>query len=753
MKNIFHALLLSSFAVAAHAQTNWTIITDADVKPLAERTIVPAKYRTAHAAADFKAVLFSAPDERNLALQHSMQIVELPMPDGSFERYKVVQSAAMAPELAAKFPNIKTFNVQGIDDPGAFGKLDWTDFGFHAMIRKASGDIFIDPYCRNNTADYISYYTSDFAKEKSRRVQETGVIDWKKEKEKEKTQIEKQGSERVGVCAGEELRTYRLAVACTGEYAQAATGLSNPSTSQILSAVVTTVNRVDGVYETEVAVKLVLIANEEDLLFADPNSDPFSGNDDGGVLIGESQVVIDNLINTADYDIGHTFSTGGGGLAYLGCVCVWGIKASAITGSTSPVGDPYDIDYVAHEMGHQFGGNHTFASATGACSGNGNPDTQVEPGSGVTIMAYAGICDYNDLAPHSIAYFHTINFDEIMNFTTFGDGSNCPVLTATGNHAPVVTAPATYTVPLYTAFTLTGSATDPDGDVLTYQWEETDNGIGGDWNAGDAPYFRSYVPVSDPARMFPKLSVVLSGNYAGTIGEYMPQIDQTLNFRLTARDNKMGGGGLCYADAQVIVDFAGPFAITYPNTTGITWASSSAQTITWNVNFTNIAPVNCTNVNILVSTDGGTTFTMLLANTPNDGTQLITAPLLATTKTTCRIKIESVGNIFFDINDKNFTITAGTTGINEPDAANGLAVSMVPNPFNDELQLSFAGLEREEKTQMRIYDVLGNVVLTDAFSGTDELSKKYDVSFLSRGVYFIELVNTRQRSVSKLMKE
>lgn len=747
------------FALAAlqtlHAQTSgneWTFTSDAQVQPLGERTIVPSKYEVVRLNGDnLKTILFSAPDGKSTRLQNSSSIIDLPMPDGTMEQFRVVQSPVMAPELAARFPQIKTFNVQSIKNPGVYGKLDWTEFGFHAMIRKSSGDFFIDPYCRANVRDYITYNTADFVKKQTSRFIEKDVLK-AKDYEAKKTSAHSVRSERETECVGDVLRTYRLAVACTGEYAQAATGLTTPTTAQILSAVVTTVNRVDGVYETEVAVKMVLISSETTLLFGDPDSDPFTGNDDGSVLIGESQTVIDNRVANSDYDIGHTFSTGGGGLAYLRCVCVTGLKASAITGSSYPVGDAYDIDYVAHEMGHQFGGDHTFAATTGGCNGNGNPDTQVEPGSGVTIMAYAGICDYNDLAPHSIPYFHTVSFYEIVDNITYGDGSTCPVMTFSGNSAPAVTGSATYTIPRGTPFTLTGSAIDPENDSLTYQWEENDIGPAGDWNTGSAPYFRSYVPTSSPSRMFPKLSVVLSGAYTSTIGEYLPSTAQTLYFRLIARDNKMGGGGVCYADSHVILDNSGPLTVTYPNVTGISWPSGSAQTVTWDVNGTNAAPVNCANVNILLSTDGGNTFSTLLANTPNDGSQLIYVPLTSTTINTCRIKVEAVGNIFFDIGNKNFTITAGITGITEY-AGNALLMQVQPNPFNDELQISLSGILKTEKTNLLIYDLLGNVVLRDTYSGEDELVKKYNLSELSKGAYFVELVNGKQRRVEKLLKQ
>jgi len=353
-------------------------------------------------------------------------------------------------------------------------------------------------------------------------------------------------------------------VACTGEYAVAATGSATPTMAQTLAKIITSVNRVDGVYETEVAVRLVLVATETLVVFTNASTDPFNGNNNASTLIGESQSVISSTIGSANYDIGHTFSTGGGGLAGLGVVCINSQKASGITGSPNPVGDPYDIDYVAHEIGHQFAGNHTFNATTSSCGGgNRNASTAVEPGSGVTIMAYAGICgSTNDLAPNSIAYFHAISYDEIVNFTNLNNGNSCAATTSTGNQPPVVTGSGNYFVPKSTPFILTGSATDPDGDALTYSWEETEVGTAGNWNANVKPYFRSYNPVTVPSRLFPIASVVLSGNYASVKGEFVPTSAQNLQFRLTARDNKMGGGGVCYAINTVSVTNAGPLSVT-----------------------------------------------------------------------------------------------------------------------------------------------------------------------------------------------
>lgn len=746
MKKLYVLLAVCSLSIFSLAQNNeriWTNISESKISPKGHREIIPQKYQTFSLdMTSLKSKLASAPWDKITPIDQSNCIISLPIANGQIQSFRVVYAPVMEEPLANAYPQIKTYSIRGIDDVYANGKIDVTEFGFHGMIRSINGDIFIDPFCRGNVSDYISYYVNDFKKDPSQMLPEVGVLD---------NPEYKMG---VGVqsppatCVGANLRTYRLAVACTGEYAVAATGLPAPTVAQALAKIVTTVNRVDGVYETDVAVRMVLVATETAVVFTSGASDPFTGNNNASVLINESQTVCNANIGSANYDIGHTFSTGGGGLAMLACVC-GSSKARGITGSSNPVGDPYDIDYVAHEMGHQFAGNHTFNALTSSCSGNRNASTSVEPGSGITIMGYAGICGTNDLAPNSIAYFHAISYDEIVNFTNLGSGNSCAVTTTTGNNPPVVTAPGTYTVPKSTPFTLTGSATDPNGDPLTYSWEETDPGAaGGNWNSGNKPYFMTYTPTPSPTRMFPKLSVVLSGTLTTTKGEYCPATAQTLNFRLTARDNKMGGGGSCYINQPVIISNAGPFNITYPNLTGVVWAGGSSQTITWNVNGTDISPVSCTNVDVLISYDGGNTFTMLNAGVPNTGTLNITVPTPTATIATCRIKILCPTNIFFDINDKNFTITTAT-GINELSSNNILGLSVSPNPFNETFTVKARNLG--DDATLSITNVLGQVLKKENISGS--LSKEYDFSAYDSGIYFVTLKTKDHQSVARIIKQ
>lgn len=746
----FAAVLFSINLSAQNSDSKlWNPTSEKDINLSGKRQIVPNKYLTYSLALnDLKMQLASAPNERAGDINSSNCIISIPAPNGDIQLFKVVEASIMEAPLAASYPNIKTYSIKGITDLYANGKIDYNEFGFHAMIRSTSGDYFVDPYCLDNTQDYITYYTADFEKPEQDRMQESGPIVYDEVKKKIST-----SENSLAACMGGTLRIYRLAIACTGEYAVAATGNANPTVAQTLAKIVTSINRVNTVYETEIAVRLVLVATETTVIFTNGSTDPFN-NTNASVLIGQSHSVITATIGTANFDIGHTFSTGGGGLAGLGVVCNSTNKGEGITGSSSPVGDPYDIDYVAHEMGHQFRGNHTFNATTSSCSGNRNAPTSIEPGSGVTIMGYAGICgSTNDLASNSIPYFHGTSYDEIVGFLTTGGGSTCGTTSTTANQPPVVTGSSNYVIPVSTPFILTGSATDPNGDPLTYSWEETDPGpSAGNWNSGTKPFFRSYVPTASTSRSFPILSSVLSNNLQGVKGEFLPSTAQTLNFRLTARDNKMGGGGICSANNAITVNAAGPFDITYPNSTGIVWGMGMQQNVTWNVNGTNVAPINTASVNILISYNSGNTFTTLVSNTANDGLELVTVPTLTADIATCRIKIEAVGNVYYDINNPNFTIAANVTGLSEISGVNTLGMNVFPNPFENNFKLAVSALNSNLQTNVVITDVLGKVIKTESYNKVTMLNESIDMSAFDSGVYFITVSNDGKKSTGRVVK-
>ena len=598
--------------------------------------------------------LRSLPTEKTVTNRKATPSIAVPMPDGTTAYFHIWESNVLAPELAAEFPNLKTFTGQGITDPAATIKLDWTEMGLHAQILSSiTGSFYIDPYAQGALTDYISYFVNDLDRPNFN-------CETKPSKVSQDKAILKILSEQ---CVGKQLRTYRLAVACTGEYAKAATGLSTPTVTQTLSTIVTTINQVNGIYEKELAIRLTLIADESKIIFTNPATDPFFNNNNKNILIDESQHVIDSAIGSANYDMGHTFCTASGGLSYLGVCCKAENKAGTASGTPSPTGIAF-VEIVAHETGHSLWATHTFNSEYYPCGGQGTKGSNVEPGSGSTIMSYAGNCAPDILQNFNDFQFHAYSFRQIIINAFAGPASTCGTFTATGNTPPVVNAGGHYIIPKSTPFVLTGTASDADGDALTYSWEEMDYGgpFGYSKNpSGNAPLFRSFLPVNTPVRYFPKLSDVI-GNTT-TIGEILPSYSRTVRFALTARDNQAGGAGVCFDTTSIVIDaIAAPFAITYPSAIGIEWFVNDLRVITWDPSTTAVAPINASMVKIQLSTDGGYTWPVTLLNaTPNDGVEQIQVP--NNTSTQARIRIVAIGNIFYNISNNNFNIKAAPAQI------------------------------------------------------------------------------------------
>ncbi|MBK8564613.1 MAG: proprotein convertase P-domain-containing protein [Saprospiraceae bacterium] len=647
-------LIAIAFSFSLAQTTNpWKFISEAGLTTKSQkRQITPQNYLTASLDVKaMKAMLAKSPLWHTEDAEKVTIIVELPMPDGNFQRFRIYEAPVMHPDLQAQFPDIRSYAGIGIEDPTAYFRGDFTLRGFHGMVSSsAHSTVFIDPYSTEDLDNYQVYYRKDSQKTEPWACHFDEIAhDYKP--------APADPAKMAGDCV---FRNYRLALACTGEYA----AFHGGTVPLVASAMTTTMTRVNGVFEREVSVRMTIVGNNNNIIFLNAATDPYT-NTDGVAMLGQNQTTCDNnaFIGSANYDIGHVFSTGGGGVAGLGVVCSNGNKARGVTGSGAPIGDAFDIDYVAHEMGHQFAGNHTFNSnASSCCGGNRNASTAYEPGSGSTIMSYAGICSPTNVQPNSDDYFHAISVQEMASFVT-GSGNSCSV-NSNVNSAPTASAGLDYTIPRSTPFLLTGVGTDPNpGDVLTYTWEQMDLGAASGTSPTSTqttgPVFRSFKGTTNTSRYLPRL-VDVANNVSPT-WEVLPSVARTLNFRLTVRDNKVGGGG-CTAEDNMVVTVngtAGPFLVTSPNT-AVSWAGGSLQTITWDVASTNTAPVNCANVDVLMSVDGGLTypFTLLVA-TPNDGSQIAAIPNVATTQ--ARIMVRANGNVFYDISNANFTVTTGAS--------------------------------------------------------------------------------------------
>lgn len=572
-------------------------------------------------------------------------LIDLPHPDGKFYEYQVFLNTTMHPGLQAKFPEIRSYDAIATNQSGNVVKLDVTPQGFHAMILSPTeSTIFIDPYSfgGGDIENYIVYYKKDF---KTNKVFNCSFVS-----EENSTDV---GQEDItpkafGTC---ELRTYRLALSASAEY----TTFQGGTVALAQAAQVTTMNRVNGVYERDMAITMVIIPNNDLLIYTNSATDPFT-NGTPNSMITQNQTAVNNAIGSSNYDIGHVFGTNSGGLAGLGVVC-GSQKARGVTGSGAPIGDAFDIDYVAHEMGHQFSGNHSFNNS---CNGNRNNNTAVEPGSGTTIMGYAGICA-PDIQAHSDDHFHGRSLQEIGAFIT-GSSHTCPVKTPLTNTAPTISSTVgTVNIPANTPFALTAIASDDDGNTLTYCWEQINNQISTQAPVATAtggPNFRSISPSTSPTRYFPTIaSQLANGPFTW---EVIPSVSRTMNFRVTVRDNAVGGGCNDHEDVTVTTtSTAGPFLVNYPSTVGISWAVGDTKTVTWSVANTDIAPVACANVNIMLSIDGGVTFTTVLSNTPNDGSQDIVVP--NSPSTTAIIMVICENGTFFDISNNFFEITSGVS--------------------------------------------------------------------------------------------
>ena len=391
-----------------------------------DRQIVPKKYKTFHLdLTELQELLSTAPMRFSAETEVQEPVVlYLPMPNGYMERFQIFDAPIMESGIAAKFPMIHSYAGVGLDDPTASLRFDVTQFGFHGMVISARhSSVFIDPFSKSDTEHYITYYKSDFEKEtpnfKCHVASNDDMID-------DGTGLMDSNANLLlqGDCL---LRTYRLALTCTGEYA----AFHGGDTASVVAAFNTSMTRVNGVYERELNINMVIVDNNEDLIFLNSSTDPYQDGSPGQ-MIGECHDQCVAIIGSANFDIGHIFSTGGGGLAGLGVVCSGGSKGNGVTGTNNPVGDPFDIDYVSHEMGHQFGANHT---QNNSCNRNGS--TAMEPGSASTIMGYAGICNPN-VQNNSDDYFHAISIQEISNYINNGNGDNCPITTDIGNTPPTV---------------------------------------------------------------------------------------------------------------------------------------------------------------------------------------------------------------------------------------------------------------------------------------------------------------------------
>ena len=614
----------------------------------------------------------------------------LPNSNGELHSYDVIEAPSMTKDMQTLYPEIRSFAGNRTNNYSEYLRFSVSPHrGIDATVFNADkGTEIIMAISKNviavyNRSDRKS--KSNFQCNTSETIEDIGHITTQ-----EDNPTNRDANDSV-------LRTFETAISTTGEYTQYHGGTVNGA----LSAINASLTRVNGVYESDFNVTMELVMNTN-IIYTNPVSDPY---DDNPSYNSELSGVLDGQYPSGNgYDVGHLFVQGGnnGNAGCIGCVCRINNsvhKGSAFTSLNAPEGDRFDIDYVAHEYGHQFGANHTWTHA-----GNEGTNVQMEPGSGTTIMGYAGITGATDVEQVSHDNFHSASIEQVINYITT---QSCYDATNTGNTTPTVNAGQDLTLPIGTPFRLSGTASDPDGDTLTYTWEQFDENNSADQypNENDTdnnhPIFRCYPVENTPTRVFPAMDRLLNTDVNGYLWEKVPLVARNADFRFTVRDNKAGGGNNDHDDMRVTwLANRGPFDVTSQSASGIIWNNGSTETITWDVNNTNLM-TGAANVDIMLSTDSGITYTTLLANIPNDGSQDIIVP--NTPAPYCRIMVRPTDQVnapFFSINKTFFAIdflvetdcrtyTTGPISTSIPDGSNNvfIPINVTENTTVEDLRI------------------------------------------------------------------
>ncbi len=643
--------------------------------------------------------------------------ISLPLPDGRIERFRVVESPVLSPELQRAHPDLHTYAGVGSENRLLQARLDDSALGVRALVFAPEGVALLDPLERGRTDRVRVAWASEAEGLPGGAGELVGL---------EPADLPRPRPRPSGVQAiGDQLKTFRFVFMGVGEYTQALGGVS-----LALPEMATTLNRVNAIFQRDFAVRLMAVGL---MPFPDPATDPYPSSCLGN--LDQNQAAADSLFGWRNYDLCQVLeyqaTEGYTGVSAVPAVCDSGYKAiSEACGHDVTAGNWRFLKVVCHELGHVLGAMHTQDNTCGRWA-----DSAYEPGSGSTIMSYAGKCPPN---VQSLAdpYYHSTSIEAIVNVWTARP--DCGTLTPTGNTPPTVEAGADCTIPRGTPFVLTGGGFDPDPlDTLTYCWEQVDRApTSADPVLG--PLFRTLPPAASPVRALPAFATVLAGT--ADPWEKLPSVDRTLHFRLTVRDNHPGAGGHAW-DERTITVSGEPFVVTFPDG-GETFASGEAIPVAWSVGGGGVAPT----VNILLSTDGGASWTMLAPNTPNDGAEVVRYYAPATSAS-CRLRVEAVGNIFYDVTNASFTINGSTTAV--PSAA-GLPAELALRPAapNPSVRRTDLGIElpRETELDLAVYTIQGQRVRTlasgrwvagrhrIAWDGDDDAGRR-----LSAGVYFVRL--------------
>ncbi len=665
-------MLLGVASFSLNAQSLWTKSEVNSFRSASDedRLSMPTAYQAYELAFDdIVKELSHAPDEKMKVKSKKGLMMSFPMADGSFETFELFVAPVMAPKLAAKFLSIKSYKGYSTSDKSRNLRLDVGPYGFHAAIHSNDGVVYIDPYARGNKDQYLVYDVVDYVSQIDIGVPVCGAIDDLKDLHFDDV-IQTRSVE------GEiPLRVYRLAIACTGEW-----GAIRGTPEKAIADMVTGVNRINQIFENELAIRVVLIDNNELLLHFDAATDPYlqtSGSGSGSAMLTINTNVINSKVGNNAYDVGHVYnrSCDVGGVAFLGSMCNNNSKGAGVTCHYSSNLDFIAANVTSHEIGHQMSAQHTFNNCDGENESLGNG---FEPGSGSTIMSYGGSCGADrNIFNGSDIYYHVASLMQIYNHTRDGGFADaCSEKIETSNFEPIISLSYedNFTIPENTYFLLEGSATDPNGDNLTYHWDGFNAGPRSPLGApiGTAPRFRSFPASTSPVRFFPSPDNILSGTFDRT--EVLPIGNMNLNFVFTARDNNGEAGTAVYEEIRFkTVATSEKFEITSQQFSGTSVKIGDPLDVTWNVAGTDAGSVNAPTVDIYFNTNNANNFSfddmeLLATGVPNNGSATVYMPNKVTFDG--RIIVKASNSIFFTINKANIKVE-------EPTDA---SVFFTPNP-------------------------------------------------------------------------
>ncbi len=731
----FSFILALSSAGVAFSNTNfWEQI------PLSQQ---PINYSPTSETSEFELYKLSTSTikaklaKAGLSAEEGVEIL-LPYENGELVSFIVWETPMMEKELQVMLPHVKTYTAYAKDNQGITAKLDLTSFGFRAAIYDFKKNYLINPYTdQEDLGLYIA-----FDQKSLKNIDPINCSADQLLSNQDLPITNQLLSSRMGVKS-----VYRIAITTTGEYAQTVT--TNSTVNQTLEVIVSTLNRVNGVYERELAISFNLIANNNLVVYTNPIADPYTCNMDADCLIDEAAHVLDNIIGNANFDIGHIFNTAGGGLAALNSLCNPQTKGMGVSSSSGP--DNYFV--ILHEIGHQVGADHVFSSAAGGCDGNGNPNTNYEPGSGSTIMSYAGLCAADNIQAGADNYFNGFSLQQMS--AHIASGGNCGVNTPVNTTLTYEVDAETYNVPKFTPYELSSpEAVGPHSTAaLYYNWEQYENGNYGDdeSNGSDAttgPIFKSQEPSDQRTRVYPKSNFINDNSYSGP-GERLSNVARDVTFRTTARSIFQGLGGYKTSEnvTKIKVSNNAQFRVTGPSNNQ-TWEPGDVKTITWNAGGSNNSPVSSGYVSIYLSLDDGETFPFLIvSNAPNTGSYSYTVHDIGTSQG--RIKVQGSGNVFFDLGKGKLKIT-GDPANNINELSKQAPIVAYPNPIADYLLL-----DRKDgiygPISIEVYNILGQKISNETMNGAQI---KINTESWAAGHYIIQTMDANgQRNQVKVLKK